>query len=59
MSKESDNKAVVGRWFTEFWGKDFNPSVIDELASPDMTPAGSHGATNGRDAPVSDLRLNA
>jgi predicted ester cyclase len=36
MSKESDNKAVVGRWFTEFWGKDFNPSVIDELASPDM-----------------------
>ena len=36
MTKESDNKAVVGRWFTEFWGKDFNPSVIDELASPDM-----------------------
>jgi hypothetical protein len=36
MSKQSDNKAVVGRWFTEFWGKDFNPSVIDELASPDM-----------------------
>jgi predicted ester cyclase len=36
MSKESDNKAVVGRWFTEFWGKDFNPSVIDDLASPDM-----------------------
>src|ERR1700683_3130682 len=31
-----ENKAVVGRWFTEFWGKDFNPSVIDELASPDM-----------------------
>jgi hypothetical protein len=36
MSKESDNKAVVGRWFTEFWGKDFNPSAIDELASPEM-----------------------
>src|SRR6202161_4761874 len=36
MSKESDNKAVVGRWFTEFWGKDFSPSVIDDLASPDM-----------------------
>src|ERR1700733_4689854 len=36
MSKESDNKAVVGRWFTEFWGQNFNPSVIDELASPDM-----------------------
>ena len=21
MSKQDDNKAVVGRWFTEFWGK--------------------------------------
>jgi predicted ester cyclase len=36
MSKEDDNKAVVGRWFTEFWGKDFNLSVIDELASPNI-----------------------
>jgi predicted ester cyclase len=31
-----DNKAVVGRWFTEFWGSDFNPDVIDELAHPDI-----------------------
>ena len=31
-----ENKAVVGRWFTEFWGKDFNPHVIDELAAPDI-----------------------
>ena len=29
-----ENKAVVGRWFTEFWGKDYNPAVIDELAAP-------------------------
>jgi predicted ester cyclase len=36
MSKEQDNKAVVGRWFTEFWGKTFNPGVIDDLAAPDM-----------------------
>jgi predicted ester cyclase len=35
MSTE-ENKAVVGRWFTEFWGKDFNPAVIDELAAPDI-----------------------
>ena len=21
MSKESDNKAIVGRWFTDFWGR--------------------------------------
>src|SRR6516165_3041643 len=31
-----ENKAVVGRWFAEFWGKDFNPAVIDEPASPDL-----------------------
>ncbi len=35
MSVE-DNKAVVGRWFTEFWGPDYNPGVIDELAAPDI-----------------------
>jgi predicted ester cyclase len=33
---ESQNKAVVGRWFTEFWGKTYNPAIVDELASPDM-----------------------
>jgi hypothetical protein len=27
-----ENKAVVGRWFTEFRGKDFNPAVIDTQA---------------------------
>ena len=31
-----ENKAIVGRWFTEFWGPDFNPAVIDELAAPDI-----------------------
>ncbi|MDQ2727704.1 MAG: ester cyclase [Actinomycetota bacterium] len=31
----AENKAVVGRWFTEFWGDTFNPEVIDELAAPD------------------------
>ena len=36
MSKEQDNKAIVGRWFTEFWGNPWNPKVIDELAAPDM-----------------------
>ena len=36
MSKEEDNKAVVGRWFTEFWGKDVNLAVVDEIAAPDM-----------------------
>lgn len=36
MSKEDDNKAVVVRWFTDFWGKTYDPAVIDEVASPDM-----------------------
>jgi predicted ester cyclase len=36
MSKQDDNKAVVGRWFAEFWGKDVNLDVVDEIAAPDM-----------------------
>src|SRR3974390_2650423 len=36
MSKQDDNKAVVGRWFTEFWGKSVNLRVVDEIAAPDM-----------------------
>src|SRR5277367_2216184 len=36
MSKQEDNKAVVGRWFTEFWGKKVNLAVVDEIAAPDM-----------------------
>ena len=36
MSKEEDNKAVVGRWFAEFWGKTVNLAVIDEIAAPNM-----------------------
>src|ERR1700727_542451 len=36
MSKEEDNKAVVVRWVTEFWGKDVNLAVIDDIAAPDM-----------------------
>ena len=36
MSRESDNKAIVGRWFTEFWGHPWNPGVIDDLAAPNI-----------------------
>ena len=36
MSKEQDNKAIVGRWFTDFWGKSCNLGIVDELAQPDM-----------------------
>jgi predicted ester cyclase len=36
MSKEQDNKALVGRWFAGFWGNPWDPRIIDELAAPDM-----------------------
>jgi predicted ester cyclase len=50
MSAE-DNKAIVGRWFTEFWGPDYNPNVIDELAAPDIRFEYSlHAPLRGRDA---------
>jgi predicted ester cyclase len=50
MSVE-ENKAIVGRWFTEFWGKNFNPAVIDELAAPDIRFEYSlHAPLRGRDA---------
>ena len=49
MSVEG-NKAVVGRWFTEFWGENLNPGVIDELADPDTGFSYSlHASCRGRD----------
>ena len=36
MSKEENNKAIVGRWFTDFWGKTCDLGIVDELAAPDM-----------------------
>lgn len=48
-SKESENKALVGRWFTEFWGKAPNLGVIDDLAAPDMLLQYSlHAPRHGR-----------
>jgi predicted ester cyclase len=35
-SKEEVNKAIVGRWFTGFWGKTVDLSIVDQLAAPDM-----------------------
>jgi predicted ester cyclase len=50
MSKESDNKAIVGRWFTNFWGETCDLSVVDELAAPDMLLQYSlHEPRRGRD----------
>jgi len=55
MAKEQDNKAIVGRWFTEFWGNPWNPKIIDELAAPDMLLQYSlHAPRRGR-ADVKDF----
>ncbi len=50
MSREEDNKTVVGRWFTDFWGKTCDLTVVDELAAPDMLLQYSlHAPRRGRD----------
>jgi predicted ester cyclase len=36
MSLQSDNKNIVGRWFTDFWGKTCDLAVVDEVAAPNM-----------------------
>lgn len=50
MSKEDDNKEIVGRWFGSFWGETYDPAIVDELASPDMLLHYSlHDPRRGRD----------
>jgi predicted ester cyclase len=50
MSRETDNKAIVGRWFDGFWGNPWNPKIIDELAAPDMLLQYSlHAPRRGRE----------
>jgi predicted ester cyclase len=50
MTKEQDNKAIVGRWFTDFWGKTCNLGIVDELAAPNMLLQYSlHAPRRGRD----------
>jgi predicted ester cyclase len=50
MSKEDDNKAIVGRWFTGFWGQTYNPAIADQIAAPDMLLHYSlHEPRRGRD----------
>jgi predicted ester cyclase len=60
MPNVETNKAIVARWFDEFWGKTFNPGVVDELAAPDMLLHYSlHEPRRGRDdikAFITDFR---
>lgn len=49
-SRLEQNKAIVGRWFSEFWGNPWNPKVIEELADPQMLLQYSlHAPRRGRD----------
>jgi predicted ester cyclase len=36
LPKEETNKAIVGKWFTHFWGETCNLNIVDELAAPNM-----------------------
>jgi hypothetical protein len=66
MSTEEEHKAIVGRRFTEFWGKHFSPAVIDGLAAPDIrfeysmharaTVANRSASSQGRSGPPSSGR---
>ena len=50
MSLQDDNKAIVGRWFTDFWGKTCDLRVVDEIAASDMLLKYSlHEPRRGRD----------
>jgi predicted ester cyclase len=50
MSKEQENKAIVGRWFKEFWGNPWNPDIVDELGAPDILLQYSmHAPRRGRE----------
>lgn len=49
MSTEK-NKAVVGRWFTDFWGEKCELSIVHDIAAPDMLLKYSlHAPRRGRD----------
>jgi predicted ester cyclase len=50
VSKEQDNKAIVGQWFEGFWGNPWNPGIIDDLAAPDILLQYSlHAPRRGRE----------
>ncbi|MHA4809953.1 ester cyclase [Flavitalea flava] len=36
VNKEETNKAIVGRWFANFWGETCDLSIVDEIADPEM-----------------------
>ena len=50
VSLQDNNKAIVSRWFNDFWGETCDLSVVDEIAAPDMVLKYSlHEPRRGRD----------
>jgi predicted ester cyclase len=33
---EKKNMEIIGKWLDNFWGRTYNPAIVDELAAPDM-----------------------
>jgi predicted ester cyclase len=49
-SKTEENKAIVARWFTGYWGNPVDLSVVDELGAPDvLVHYPMHGPRRGRE----------
>jgi hypothetical protein len=36
MSQEQENKAIAVRWHEGFWGRSWNPKIVDDLAADDI-----------------------
>lgn len=48
---EQQNKEIIGKWFNAIWGETYNPTVIKELAAPDMVMQYPiHGRHQGHEA---------
>nr|WP_198027338.1 hypothetical protein [Candidatus Paracaedibacter symbiosus] len=50
MSNAEQNKKVVERWFTEFWGNPWNPAVVDDLGADNLrVHYPMHGPRQGKE----------
>ena len=51
VDTEMPGKAIIDRWFASFWGASYDPTVVDELAAPDVLLQYSmHNPRRGRPA---------
>ena len=50
MSLQEKNKAIIAKYFDEYWGK-LNPDIVDELCSDDFQQFyPMHGPKEGKEA---------